>query len=246
MAKVGIVLVNYNGLEVQEACVLSLERMIFQDYEVVVVDNHSSDGSVERLKQLFPRVHVLEQQSNCGYAAGNNIGIRYSMQLGTEYTLLLNNDTEVSETMLAILMRGITEKSVTVPKIYFHQEPEKIWSAGGTIQWGKGETHNRGIYETDCGQYEKEEAVTFAPACCMLIPNKIFLDIGCFNEKYFMYFEDTDFCMRLQEAGYLIKYMPESILWHKVSSSTGGENSLKQIYYMTRNRLFFYPHTVVT
>lgn len=237
--KVGIVIVNYNGEEYQNDCIRSLKKMKYSNFEIIVIDSNSSDNSISFLREEFGDVIIIEEKYNCGVARGNNIGIQYCMEHNADYILLLNNDIEVDEYMLDRLMENASYDVITVPKIYYFGKPDVLWFAGGEILWNKMLTIHTGIREKDIGSYDRIKEITFAPACCMLIHRCVFQKIGYLDEKVFMYFEDTDLCVRLIEGGYILKYVPAAKMWHKVSSATGGEDSILQVYYMNRNRLYF-------
>jgi Predicted glycosyltransferases len=239
MAKLGIVIVNYNGEKYQNDCIRSLYSMNYQNFEIIVVDSASKDQSIALLKKEFPNVHILEEHDNVGVAVGNNIGIRYSVSLNTEYTLLLNNDVELHSELISELLQKADSDTIVVPKIYYYEPNNLLWFAGGKLLWNKGSAMHVGIHEEDRGQYDKEILITYAPTCCMLIHNRIFERIGMIDEKMFMYYDDTDLCARMQENGIRLLYVPTAKMWHKVSSSSGGENSKLNVYYMFRNQLYF-------
>lgn len=236
---VGIVIVNYNGAKFQNDAIRSLYEMNDQNYEIVIVDNSSTDNSIELLHEKYPEVKVIEAGYNSGVAEGNNIGIRYFLEKGTDYILLLNNDVEVDDNMLSELQKSCSSKEIVVPKIYYFSEPKKIWYAGGVMKLSRATTIHVGEGEEDHGQYDSEKYVDYAPTCCMLVPSEVFKNIGLMDSNYFMYYDDTDFVLRATNAGYKIKYNPKSFLWHKVSSSSGGNFSKLSLYYGTRNRLYF-------
>ena len=239
MPKIGIVIVNYNGEKYQNDCVKSLYEMKFSDFKIIVVDSGSSDRSIEMLKSQYPDVIIIEKKENVGVAVGNNIGIRKSIELGTQYTLLLNNDVEVDGELLSELLKKADDNTVVVPKIYYYEPNNMIWFGGGEFVFSGGYTRHIGQNEIDKGQFDKEKRINYSPTCCMLIPNVVFKKIGMMDETVFMYFDDTDFCMRLLKNNIPIKYIPSAKLWHKVSSSTGGEGSPLSVYYSTRNRFYF-------
>lgn len=239
MEKVGVVIVNYNGEEYQNDCIESLYQMTYTNIEIIVVDSGSNDNSIGLLKEKYPKIYILEQKDNVGVAVGNNIGIRYSIKLGTSYTLLLNNDVVVEKELLEKLVRQSQGEKVVVPKIYYYHPDNMLWYAGGKIVFRKGTAIHYGIKELDHGQYNKKEKINYAPTCCMLIPNYVFDKVGFFDEKIFMYFDDTDFCLRMYKMKIELWYIPEAKMWHKVSSSSGGEDSPISVYYSTRNRFYF-------
>lgn len=237
--KVCIVIVNYNGIKYQYEALESLYAMEETNFDIVIVDNHSTDASISSAVLHWPSIIVLQQEENCGFAKGCNIGIDYSMSHGYSYTLLINNDVVVDRRLLTELLAHADENTIVVPKIYFFDRPDVLWYAGGEIRWNRLETHNIGYGIKDQGQYDTQREVEFLNGCCMLIHNTVFSEIGKFDENYFMYFEDTDFGLRMLDAKKKIVYVPDAKLWHKVSSSTGGEDSKMQVYYMNRNRLYF-------
>ena len=240
MPKVGIVIVNYNGGAYQNECIRSLYEMDYRDFEIIVVDNASQDNSVEKLKNEFPKVHILEQNQNQGFAKGSNIGADFSIySLKTEYTLLINSDTIVDKGLLRNLVEASKERYVSAPKIYYYKPDNVLWFAGGELDWKKGNARHIGIHEADNGQYDERKIISFVTGCCMLIPNRLIEQYGLFHEKYFMYCEDLDLCAKWQKSGVEIVYEPKARLWHKVSSSSGGDSSELSTYYMFRNQLYF-------
>lgn len=237
---IGIVIVNYNGAKYQNAAIKTIKEQTYQNYQIVVVDSASTDDSVELLVEAYGEdVTVLREKDNCGFAAGSNIGIRYCREHGADYILLLNNDVELDSLLLEKLVADADENTVVVPKIYFYEPSDRIWAAGGILNWNHCETKHYGIEEKDIGQCDERQYVNFAPACCMLLHRSVFERVGYFDEAFFMYYEDTDLCVRLLENGYQILYEPEARMWHKVSSSSGGQNSKVSVYYIYRNQLYF-------
>lgn len=239
MAKVCIVIVNYNGGKYQNECIRTLKEMTFNDFEIVVIDNASTDDSVMKLQEVYPEVKVIECKSNTGVTGGNNIGIKYSMQSGAEYTVLMNNDIETDPQLLSELLSRASQKTVTVPKIYYYEPSNMLWFAGGQFDWNKGGAHHIGIHEMEESKYDIEKSIDYSPTCCMMIHNSIFKKVGLMDENFFMYYDDADFCARLGQEGIEIRYVPTAKMWHKVSSSTGGEYSKLGTYYMNRNQLYF-------
>lgn len=236
---VGIVIVNYNGAKYQNDCIKSIKEMNYENLLIVVVDSNSSDNSIELLQKEYQDVKVLQQPENCGVAKGNNIGIKYCLENNVDYIMLLNNDVVLDHKLIGTLLEHVDEKTVVVPKIYYYDPNDVLWYAGGKMLWNRGDAIHLGIHEKDCGQYNDLTYVDYAPTCCMLIHADIFRKVGFMDEKVFMYYDDTDFCVRLIDNGIKILYVPEAEMWHKVSSSVGGQNSKVQVYYMTRNGLYF-------
>lgn len=240
--KVGIILVNYNGKEYNEECINSILDSSYKNIEIIVVDNGSKDGSVEILKEVFKeKIELILTGKNLGFSGANNIGIEKALNDGCDYIVLLNNDTIIDRNLIGnMLIASIEEhNSVISPKIYYYDNKKIIWSAGADIRWKKGVTDQRGINKIEDGSFNKREEVEFGTGCCLLIPSNIVKKVGMLSEEYFLYYEDTDYCMKIKEGGYKIVYEPTGVLYHKVSASTGGELSVGYIYYNTRNRLIF-------
>ena len=238
--KIGIVIVNYNGANYQNDALRSIYASSYTNFEVIIVDSASKDDSVELARKEYPQIHFLLQSENVGVAKGNNIGIRYAMDvLDVEYVLLINNDIELDKNTLQRLMEKADETTITVPKIYYYEPHDMLWYAGGEMYWNRGESGHIGNFETDKGQYDEEKIVGYSPTCCMLLHRNVFEKIGYIDETVFMYFDDTDLCVRLNENGYKILYVPSAFMWHKVSSSGGGMDSKVYVYYNFRNKFYF-------
>lgn len=237
--KIGIVLVNYNGGKYQNDCIKTIYNQNYKNIDVVVVDSASTDDSIEKLEKEYPSVHVIRKNENVGVAVGNNIGIKCCIENGAEYVLLLNNDTELDSHLLKNLERKASSSTVVVPKIYFYSPDNWIWFGGGGMDWKKASGYHIGLREVDKGQYDKEMDILYSPTCCMMIHKSVFNTVGYIDESTFMYYDDTDFCVRLIDNGINIKYVPDAFMWHKVSSSSGGMQSKIGVYYNNRNQLYF-------
>lgn len=238
--KIGVVIVNYNGANYQNDALRSIYASTYKDIEVVIVDSASKDHSIEMAKAEYPQAHYLLQKENVGVAKGNNIGIKYATEfLDVEYVILINNDIELDSKAFEELIAKADEFTIAVPKIYYYEPNNMLWFAGGEMYWNKGESGHIGNFETDNGQYDQERIIGYAPTCCMLIHRNVFGKIGYIDETVFMYFDDTDLCVRLNDAGYKILFVPSALMWHKVSSSGGGMDSKVYVYYNFRNKFYF-------
>ena len=249
MNKVSIVIVNYNGLIHNEDCINSILKSSYKNIEIVIVDNKSTDNSVEKIREVFKeKVKIIINDNNSGFAGGTNVGINYAINNGAEYILLLNNDTIIDSKMIEIMVKSSNNKLVISPKIYYFNNKNMIWSAGGAIKWNRGYTIQYGMNDIDKGQFDERKNIDFATGCCMLIPKKIIKEVGLLPEEYFLYFEDTEYCVKIKKAGYEIVYEPRAFMYHKVSATTGGEDNENYVYYFSRNRLLFnkkYNNTLI-
>lgn len=223
-----IILVTWNRKDDTLECLRSLKKISYPRYRILVVDNASADGTQEAVRSEFPDVEYIYNQRNLRYGGGNNVGIRHALDCGAEYLLLLNNDTTVASDFLTQLVDA-AEKNPIVgmagPKIYFYDQPNRIWYAGGKISWWQGWLSHRGIREIDTGQYNREEPTDFITGCCILARKNVIENIGLLDESYFIYGEDVDWCLRARNAGFTLLYVPNANVWHKLSVSTGGHLS---------------------
>jgi GT2 family glycosyltransferase len=242
--KIGLVTVLYNGKEVLEGFFESLGKQTYKNFILYVIDNSPNKDAYELAQKLSKQYNIdakfVYNNANLGVAKGNNQGIELALKDNCEYVLLLNNDIEFGANVIADMVEYAEKnnENIIVPKIYYHGT-NKLWMAGGYISKLKGTTIHRGDGEEDVGQYDNIEYINYAPTCFMLIKNDVFEDVGLMDEKYFVYYDDTDFVWRANKKGYKIVYYPLSKVTHKVSFSTGGNESLFSIYYGTRNRIYF-------
>jgi GT2 family glycosyltransferase len=234
-----IITLNWNNEGDTIECVKSLEKIDYGNYKIIVIDNGSSDESVFKIKKQFFEIKIIENKNNLGFAGGNNAGIKYAINNGADYVLLINNDTTVEENFLDKLVEfGDSDKKIGIlgSKICYYDNPSIIWSAGGKVNWLKNKGSHIGLDEIDKGQFDKIREVGYLTGCCVLIKREVFEKIGALSEDYFLYYEDTDFALRAKNAGYKSIYVPSSKIYHKVSRSTKSGSS-SYIYYHTRNGL---------
>jgi len=235
--KVNVVILNYNGKDVLKNCLASVFRLDYPDFEVVVVDNDSKDGSLEEAKNDFARATFIKNEGNLGFSAGNNIGIKYSLEKQAKYVLLLNNDTEVERNMLSNLV-GIMEKNKKIgimSPIITRGDSEEMWFSGGNIDWMRMRTmHEKASSEN----LQREFFETgFVSGCAMLIRREVFAEVGLLDEDFFLYWEDVDFSVRAKRAGFGLAISPLS----KVKHFEKSENNLEsKIYWLVVSGLFFF------
>lgn len=237
-----IILLNYNGAQDTINCIKSIRlNEPNLSYKIIVVDNLSTDDSVDKLKNI-DNIILIEAKENGGFAKGNNLGIKYAMEQGANYILLLNNDTEIEKNSISILLKKAKEDKaagILGSRIMYYEDRDKINYYGGKYNWLKGiNTHEKyqENYIDDGTDYKYTEFIT---GCCMLIKREVIEKVGLLPEEYFMYFEDADYCMQVMEKGYKLSLCTNSIIYHKVSISSGGENSPFSIKWGNRNRLIF-------
>jgi GT2 family glycosyltransferase len=250
--KVSIIILNWNGLEDTIECLESLKEVRYPNYEVIVVDNGSKGNDAAVLEQrLRDHVHLIRNDKNYGYTGGNNIGIRYALDNSSpDYLLILNNDTVVAPDFLDHMIE-VTENDASIgiagPKVYYHGFPNRIQGAGARVDMRTGQAYHIGIKEIDCGQYDSQRKVDYVFGCCMLIKREVVERIGLFDESYFCYWDETDYCFRAREAGYRVIYIPQAKIWHKAplklrmwdKTPISAKGSGLYYYYMARNNFKF-------
>jgi GT2 family glycosyltransferase len=240
--KIYIIVLTWNQHSLTVDCVRSLMNLDDLEHRVVVVDNGSQDGTVEKLQAQFgEQIDLIANRENLGFGGGNNIGIRYALDRGADCVMLLNNDTVVDPEFLQPLVSVLQSNKqigAVTPKIYFMHDPQRIWAAGGEIHWWLGRVGNRGYNQLDCGQFDQAELVDYAPGCCLLFSRAALEKVGLLDERYFAYFEDTDWSMRARQYGFEIWYEPTSKIWHVSRASLPRASPF--LYYLgTRNTLWF-------
>jgi len=244
--KVGIVTVTYNSINVLEDFLSSIEGQDFKDLTLYVVDSGSSDETIPYLASHMPTGgKLIENGCNVGFAAGTNQGIRAALQDGCGAVLVLNNDVVFGPTLVGELIQALRDYQcdMTTPMMYFHHPHNLIWAAGGSFdQWRGYVNSHRGEGEVDEGQYSSPTRVMFAPLCCVMIRSEVFARAGLLDERFFTYAEDADFMYRCMKLNISLWFVPDSKLWHKVSSLTGALSDF-MIRYCIRGRIFFlYKH----
>lgn len=238
MNKIYIVLLNYKTSALTLDCIESIRKSSYKAYQIVVVDNESSDKTASDFLG-YTDVFLIRAQENLGFAGGCNIGINFALSHDADYIMLLNNDTIIEPDMLQKMIDSADDFTAIVPKMYYADPVGKkiIWYAGGEILAKRANGVHYGIHCIDNGQFDEKKYITFATGCCLMMSRVMIEQVGFLDENYFMYCEDTDLSLRILKAGWKILYLPEAVLWHKVSSSS-GEDSRFITYYVIRNRLY--------
>lgn len=234
---VDVVILNFNQEADTKECILSLKRMNYKNYRVILVDNDSSDGSGFRIKERFREIEFLRSEKNLGFAGGCNLAIRRSMETNPSgYILLLNNDTIVSENLLDSIL-SVTEGNdrigIAGAVNYYYNDPEKIHMSAHRFLWWLG-IQRKATQDID-GAYEEAQSVS---ACCMLIKKEVIQTIGLFDERFFIYYEDSDFCLRAGKAGFKVVAVKGAKVWHKITT-VFGTRTPREYYIYTRNQPLF-------
>jgi GT2 family glycosyltransferase len=233
---ISVIIVNYNGLRFLENCLASLKKQTYpaNRFEIIVVDNGSADDSIAFIRNNSPEVKIIEARKNLGFAAGNNLGFKHAKG---DFFALLNNDTEVPENWLSGLADSMLKsKSIGLVtcKILFHGDRQTINSTGlELLRDGRGS--DRGFREKDSGQYNQIEDVFGACGASVLLRKEMLTDIGYFDERLFMYYEDLDLAWRAKLRNWRCVYTPETVVYH-IHCGSSGEWSNFFTYHVERNR----------
>ncbi|MFN8062091.1 MAG: glycosyltransferase family 2 protein [Vicinamibacterales bacterium] len=234
---VACVVLNSSRRDDTLECLRSLVGGTYGDVSIEVLDCQSTDGSVEAIREAFPQVSVVELAENLGYAGNNNVGIRRAVARGADWVFVLNEDTVLAPDCLETLVAAAGDPSVGIvgPMVYHHDEPGVIQSAGGLLDARWAESH-RGQNEDDRGQYADVTAVDWISGCAILVRREVVEAVGVIDERFFIYWEETEWCIRARKAGWTILHVPAARIWHKgVQRDYRPKPSVT--YYSTRNRL---------
>lgn len=237
--RIAVIVLNWNGRDDTLQCLDSLAAVDYDNFEVLVVDNGSSDGSVAAIRAEFPHVAVIETGENLGYAGGNNVGIRVALARDAELMLLLNNDTVVDPRFLSELAAAAGDAptaGVFGAKIFHYAEQERVWYAGA--RWDSNKLGFQILKEDPDGDNSVFDTA-YACGCALMVRRAVIDRIGYLEPKFFLTYEETDFCYRARRNGFRVVYVPRAVVWHKISASFGGQQSPLVSYFMTRNYLLW-------
>jgi len=222
-----LVVLNWNGFDDTHECLESLQHLAYPRYQVLVVDNASSDNSPERIVVQHPEAELIRCKQNLGIAAGYNRGIEAALARGAEYIVVMNNDLVCDPAFVShmvVTQRRWPACGMVMPKIYYYEARDVIWSAGAYTRWMASNIVLRGRQQHDGPAYKEMVPLQFAPSCCLLLTRDLCQRIA-FDEDYFFYYDDWDFCMQARAVGQQLIFAPNAHLWHKVSRSTQNSPS---------------------
>lgn len=236
-----IVILHWKNYESTHRCLESIQKLTYPHYQILVVDNHSADGSVEKLQAEFS-AKFLVNEKNLGFARGCNVGLRYARENQADYVLLLNNDIQV---MPDFLQPAVTAAEcdlrigLVTGKILYTDPPNVIWHAGGYIHPIRGQGMTRGFKEIDHGQYDEPCETHWATGAMMLIRRSILDSVGYLPEEYFFGIEEWDYSLTVNKAGFKILYVPDFKSYHEASASYHAGHPVLIVYNGARNKLIF-------
>lgn len=241
--KIHIILVNYNGYEDTIECIDSIIVNRYRNYKIIVVDNASTDDSRDMLIQKYNNhndIHIIFNNENVGFSGGNNIGIKYALQENPDFIMLLNNDTIIDVDAINNIIEVAKDNhsnKIYTGKIKLYKDKSRIWYGGGSYKKWRGTSIHRHEGEVDCKSNNVMCNVDFICGCYLLIDTLSIKKIGYLPEEYFLYSEDLDLSLNALNKGFDLIYVPSSVIYHKVSSSTSKFAEFTQ-YYMIRNRFY--------
>jgi len=252
MEKIGLVTITYNSADVIKGFLDSTLNQTFQKFVIYIIDNKSNDDTLKIIDSYTEeRIKVVKNSKNLGVAKANNQGIKLSIKDECSQVLIINNDVEFESTLLDKMLKIQKENdcSLVVPKMMYFDNPDNIWYAGSTFVKRKGFLPiHKGIKQKDEGQFDGIYPVEYAPTCCLLVKKEVFEDVGFMDEKYFVYFDDTDFSYRvLKNKNHKMYFFSDVKFYHKVGSLTKSvEKENKKEYrgdffimQNTRNHIYF-------
>jgi GT2 family glycosyltransferase len=232
-----VIIPSWNGKHFLGECIDSLKEQTFRDFETILVDNGSTDGSVEFAEKRYGDfIQIIRNKKNLGFTGGNNVGIQAARG---RYIVLLNNDTWAAPTWLEELAKATSLEcpiGMWASKLYSYNRRNQIEAVGELI-YLDGLCRSRGQYEQEQGQYDEIEEIFFPPGCGGMYRKVVFEEIGLFDEDFFAYADDAEIGIRARLAGWKCVYVPKAVLYHKSSGSTGQYSPLKA-FYVERNRLW--------
>ena len=226
---VTVIIVNYNGRHHLPECLGSLQSQTFEDFDTVFVDNASTDGSVEFVRENFPEVKIIESDTNLGCGGGRNLGIRHAMGHGEpDYIALIDNDLKLAPGYLQALVdhgQANPEAGIMGGRVYYYDGPEIIWYAGGYVSPGVYAQPPEGINTRDDGSHDEPLKCDYVVGCTMTIRRETIEEIGLFDEDFF-FEQDMEYSIRARCAGIEVHYVPDAKMWHKVSRISPGRSQM--------------------
>ena len=248
MKTLAVVVLSWNGAELTLDTLRSLAACrVPESWRVrtLVVDNASTDGSPERVRAEFPGVELLALAENRRFAGGNNEGLRRALDGGADAVMLLNNDVVADPKLIEKLLAALEEQpeaGAAAPLIYHAPPSDRIWYGGGRCRPWLAHSSHRGLRDRDRGQYRSIEDTGYLTGCCLLATAEAWRKVGFLDERYFIYAEDADWCLRARAAGFRLLFVPTARLWHRVSASSGGSMNAWKVYQRLRANVTLWAH----
>ena len=243
---IAVILVNWKKYNLTSNCINSLNKSNYKNFKIILVDNEYSEKSLIELKNKYNELIVFKEKNNLGFAGGNNIGIRYALENDYDYIMLLNNDTEVKENFILPLVERMEKNlflAAVQPLILNFSNKSIIWNAGGKLNKFLGLTSTRLNNNKLNSSIVFDDYTDWISGCCILIKSEILTKVGLLDEKFFNYYEDVDWSLRMKNLGYDLGFVKESIIYHHGSSSSKNKKNKEGVisskihYFNIRNHI---------
>jgi len=243
LPSVAVIVLNWNGTDDTLECLASLAALDYPRCEVIVVDNGSQPSPCQVITRQFPHFTYIETGTNLGYAGGNNVGIRHALAAGHAYVFVLNNDTIVESDVLRQAV-AVAETDATIGvvgvKIVAWDQPERVWVAYGQVTYRQGLVRLIGYYGQDDGRFDTQRDVEWVPGTAMLFRRQALETVGLFDEAFFAYHEDVDWCTMAREHGLRVVFAPRPRIYHKGHRSSGGKGYVTPRQYLAGRNMVLY------
>ena len=227
-----ILILNWNGKDLLKHCLDSVIAIDYPNYSVMIIDNGSSDGSLDMVQANYPQMECLALGHNYGYSGGYNRCFTQLRDDSSEFIMLLNNDTVINSDILNSFIQAkeqFGDNQIHGGKIYYNDNSKKIWYAGGKVKLKWGCISHRGIRKQDSPEYSIPIKTDYVTGCCLFTSMEVVNNLNGFDERFNMYGEDVDFCLRAKQEGINCYYWPDAKLWHDVSASLGGAFTIQKL-----------------
>lgn len=231
--------VTYQSAGFIDEWAASVRALRYPNLRIVVVDSASTDGTVDRVRELLPQADVIAGQENFGFARGNNVGLDRALAGPCDFVLFMNSDATTTPDALDRLLAVADDRTVAIPKILWYFDHRIISTHAGGFDWTRGLFRDTFHGKPDGPASSVPRELETASFCCALVPRALFTEVGRFDEAFFMYYEETDLLKRARDRGFRIRYVPDAVVYHRESGSSGGGWMTPfKLYYATRNRLY--------
>ena len=239
-SKIAIIIVNWKQYQLTKLCLYSLQKIKYDNYQIILIDNESNPKELKKIKNQFDKIITFPNQKNLGFTGANNIGIEYAIRNDFEYVMLINNDTEVEKNFINPLIELLEKNQnfgAAQPLILNYYNRNKVWSAGGFLNKFFGYTY---VIKSPEGIKKNIDWIT---GCCFFLRTDVIKKIGLLDENFFAYYEDVDWSIRIKNAGYDLAFVKSSVVYHHGSKSSKNESNEGTLspfvhYLNIRNHIF--------
>ena len=239
-SKIAIIIVNWKQYQLTKLCLYSLQKIKYDNYQIILIDNESNPKELKKIKNQFDKIITFPNQKNLGFTGANNVGIEYAIKNDFEYVMLINNDTEVEKNFINPLIELLEKNQnfgAAQPLILNYYNRNKVWSAGGFLNKFFGYTY---VIKSPEGIKKNIDWIT---GCCFFLRTDVIKKIGLLDENFFAYYEDVDWSIRIKNAGYDLAFVKSSVVYHHGSKSSKNESNEGTLspfvhYLNIRNHIF--------